>query len=266
MPVNSQSVACKTISVSFSPSDLARFDEEGYLVVRQMVNRDYCDQLVSLSRDQLQRQKAPVEYEADLHYPGAPASRKETGGETIRRLLQAQARDPIITQWVNDPALQGRLRQLLGDHLAMSLSHHNCIMTKHPDFSSDTHWHQDIRYWSFQRPELVNVWLALGREYPENGGMKVIPGSHRLDIDNSQLGPEQFFQANNNKNATLIEQSIDVELNKGDVMFFHCKTLHAAGRNQSSSIKFSAVFSFHAVDNKPLENTRSSTLPELIFP
>ena len=61
----------------------------------------------------------------------------------------------------------------------MSQAHHNCVMTKNPGYSSETHWHQDIRYWSFQQPELVSVWTALGREHKGNGCLRVLPGSHQ---------------------------------------------------------------------------------------
>jgi len=104
----------------------------------------------------------PVEYEADTRYDGAPTDRHAVGGRTVRRLLQAIARDTVFEQWATSPAITQRLHQLLGPRLAVSQAHHNCVMTKHPAFSSATGWHQDMRYWSFNRPELISTWLALG--------------------------------------------------------------------------------------------------------
>ena len=37
-------------------------------------------------------------------------------------------------------------------------------MTKQARYSSSTGWHRDSRYWHFQRPELISVWLALRDE------------------------------------------------------------------------------------------------------
>ena len=48
---------------------------------------------------------APIEYEADLRYPGAPESRQAEGGQTVRRLLSAYGRDPLYAQWATDPAI-----------------------------------------------------------------------------------------------------------------------------------------------------------------
>jgi phytanoyl-CoA hydroxylase len=54
-----------------------------------------------------------------------------------------------------------------------------------------------------------------------------------------------------------------VELEPGDVLFFHCRLFHAAGNNRSTLTKFSAVFSYHAADNAALPGTRSAGQPDI---
>ncbi|HAW32834.1 MAG TPA: phytanoyl-CoA dioxygenase, partial [Planctomycetaceae bacterium] len=95
---------------------------------------------------------------------------------------------------VNHPALVNRLSQLLGPDYVMPLAHHNCIMTKQPEFSSDTMWHQDIRFWSFERRELISVWVALGEENTDNGCLKVIPGTHRMTFEPHRLDERIFLR------------------------------------------------------------------------
>ena len=55
------------------------------------------------------------------------------------------------------------------------------------------------------------------------------------------------------------------EMNKGDVLFFHCRLLHSAGQNRTGLTKFAAVFTYHADDNHPLPTTRSASLPEILL-
>ena len=135
----------------------------------------------------------------------------------------------------------------------LSQAHHNCVMTKDPRYSSLTNWHRDIRYWSFERPELVSVWLALGRERDENGCLLVLPGTHAMDFAPHQLDDAQFLRtdAADNRRAARHGRS-RVELDPGDVLFFHCRLFHAAGRNQTDETKFSVVYTYHAADNRPL--------------
>ena len=129
----------------------------------------------------------------------------------------------------------------------------------------DTGWHRDIRYWSFQQPELVSAWLALGDEYPENGGLFVIPGSHQMEFGPGQLDERLFFRADSPENQELIATKRTVELQAGDVLFFDARTLHAASRNRTSETKYSAVFTFRPANNLPVAGTRSSSC-ELMLP
>lgn len=260
------SAAARQTGAGFTPDEQSRFQQEGFLILRGFAAPDQVATLRAIAEEHLQREIPPVEYEADLHYPGAPVSRAAEGGRTVRRLLQAQGRHPAFTQWINQPALLTRLHQLLGAELLMPLAHHNCIMTKQPRFSSDTGWHQDIRYWAFERAELVNVWLALGPEREANGCLRLVPGSHRADYARQRFDDAMFFREDLPENRAVLAHAVSAELDAGDVLLFHCRALHAATRNFSDQTKYSAVFTFRAGDNHPLPGTRSASLPELLLP
>jgi len=214
----------------------------------------------------LAAQIQPLEYEAQVKYPGAPASLEAPGGRTVRRLLQACAREKLYRDWATSPEVTQRLRQLLGGKLELSQAHHNCIMTKNPAFSSATGWHQDIRYWSFQKPELVSVWLALGPEHEENGCLWLVPGSHRMEFRPDQFDGDRFFRTDLEQNGRVIEANVAAELDEGDVLFFHCRLLHAAGKNRTALTKFAAVFTYHCAENLPLTGSRSASLPDIDMP
>ncbi len=250
----------------FSAEELHQFQQDGFVIVRRMAEAQLTDTMLEVAQAQLTAPVPPVEYEADVHYPGSPESRQAAGGETVRRLLQAHARHPVFTQWVCRPELVGRLQQLLGTPVVMPLAHHNCIMTKQPCYSSQTLWHQDIRFWSFERPDLVSVWLALGTESVENGCLSVIPGTHRLQFAADWFDAGTFLDPEQPQNRELIAKRVAVELSPGDVLFFHSRTFHAAGSNQTEGSKFSVVFTFRSVDNSPLPATRSASLPEMRLP
>lgn len=242
--------------------DFRHFAEHGYLIVRGLCPGDLCGALRSMSLDHLAQVWGPVEYEADVGYPGAPASRVAEGGNTVRRLLNACSRDAIFRRWATGSEVAAELRKLFGrDDVFMSQCHHNCVMTKHPGYSSATLWHQDIRYWSFDRPELISVWLALGSETASNGALKVIPGSHTLNLDRGRLDGALFLRSELPENQALIEQAVPVVLEEGDALFFHCRLFHAAGMNLTEEVKLSPVFTYHAGDNQPIPETRSARLP-----
>ena len=238
-----------------------QFRRDGFIVARGLAPAVLCEQMKALARRHLEGEVQPLEYEAQVRYPGAPASLDAPGGRTVRRLLQACARDSVYRDWATSQEIATRMRQLLNDEVQLSQSHHNCIMTKNPAFSSATGWHQDIRYWRFERPELVSAWLALGTEHEENGCLWLVPGSHKLAFGPKQYDDSLFLRDDSDDNRAILSGRVAAELEEGDVLFFHCRTLHAAGSNRTGLTKYAAVFTYHAADNPPLQGTRSAALP-----
>lgn len=246
------------VATALSERQIEQFRNDGYLIFKSMVPAQQCREMAAVANEHLRQGVAPLEYEAQVGYPGAPASLDSPGGKTIRRLRSAYHRDASFAQWARNPDMVAKLAVLLGEDVCLTLAHHNCVMTKHPDFGTATGWHRDIRYWAFTRPDLISVWLALGHEYAGNGALHFIPGSHRLQIAPDQLDELDFLKPDHPANQALFARGITPELQQGDVVFFHSGLFHAAGRNDSDSTKSSVVFAYHGQSNLPRAGTRSS--------
>ena len=248
----------------FDEASYARFSKNGYLIVKNLCEPQLIESMQRAIDRSLNPALAPLEYEADVHYPGAPDSRYAPGGDTPRRLLNAIARDDIFRSWAASSKVADHVRNLLrSEYIQVSQNHHNCIMTKFPGYGSETGWHQDIRYWSFDRPELVTSWLALGDEYQQNGSLSVIPGSHKMEFGRGQFDAALFFRTDVKQNRQLMESAQVLELSVGDVLLFHSRLLHSAGRNRTGTVKLSLVFTYHCADNRPISGTRSAEHPDI---
>ncbi len=214
--------------------------------------------------NELEHPQKPWELEAEVGYPFAPKDLSAVGGYTPRRLLQAYSRSPVFQRVAQDQRLKHLIQQLLpAQQVMLAQTHHNCIMTKLPQFSSDTGWHQDYRYWSFASSNLITTWLALGDENADNGGLRVIAGSHRLALSAEQFDGKQFFKADAPENKKLLSDAINITLKPGDLLCFHANLLHAATRNNTSEPKVALVFSYHDAKNAATPNTRSSLRPSI---
>ena len=247
------------------PTSLAAsaFERDGFFIVRGLAGGELIQEVRQSVLAALAPLMGPAEFEAEVGYPGAPAAIDADGGRTPRRLLHAVSRFPRLADWARSPKLKEELAACLEGAAVLSQCHHNCVMTKHPGYSSATLWHQDMRYWSFDRPELVSAWLALGEETGRNGALKVIPGSHRLNLDRGRFDRALFLRTDLPDNKALIRGAQEVALQPGDVLFFHCRTLHAAGVNRTGRVKLSCVFTYHAANNRPIPGTRSDQYPGL---
>jgi phytanoyl-CoA hydroxylase len=244
-------------------AQLARFHADGYLLLPGFASDAACGRMLDVTLDHLRRAVPPIEYEAEVGYEGAPSSLDAPGGRTARRLKAAWQRDAAYRDWASDARLIAMLRQLLEEDVVLSLAHHNCIMTKHPDYGTATGWHRDIRYWSFTRPDLISVWLALGEENEDNGALQFIPGSHRMPIAPQQMDALDFLRPEVPENQALFALGVTPQLKRGDVVLFHSKLFHAARRNDSDRMKASVVFAYHGKSNPPLPGTRSAASGEV---
>ncbi len=102
---------------------------------------------------------------------------------------------------------------------------------------------------------------------PRTGSLYLIPWyAYTLAIGRDRLD-EALFPAHRSlpENAALISQKVPAELEPGDVLIFHCRTFHAAGRNHTGQAKYSVVFTFRPNDNPPRPGTRSALMPELLL-
>jgi phytanoyl-CoA hydroxylase len=247
--------------------DAEAFAADGYLVLRGLIDPATCDAIAGEVEGSLHPVLGPAEFEADVGYPGAPASREAAGGDVPRRLLHAYSRFAALRSLVTGTRVARHLSAMMhSDRILLSQCHHNCVMTKFPGFSSATLWHQDVRYWAFERPELVSLWLALGAETADNGALRVIPGTHREILPADRYDGALFLREDLPENQALIARARTLELGKGDALFFHCRSFHAAGRNLTERVKLSGVFTYHTAANRPLPDSRSASYASIELP
>ncbi len=252
--------------MKLTEQEIAQFKADGYLIRRQLIDMALLNDLRHQVKLHLQLRIPPFELEAEVGYPKAPESVDAEGGQTIRRLLLAYSRDAAFREWAKNKVVKQILQQLLdSEQVYLVQSHHNCIMTKQPQYSSKTGWHRDIRYWKFSDDLLVNSWLAMGDENNANGCLKVLPGTQRLAVNADMVDKELFLNPQHPKAKALVEAAVDVELVAGDVLFFHAGLFHAANHNQTEQAKFSLVNSYHGAGNKPLANSKSTTYEEILL-
>jgi phytanoyl-CoA hydroxylase len=242
---------------------IATLRRDGFVVVPSFLPGDALDALRSVALGQLAARVPPLELEADLKYPGAPPSQQAAGGQTVRRLLDAYGRDPLFARWAVAAGVGDWMRAYFGEEVSMSRAHHNCLMTKHPRYGSLTGWHRDIRYWSFEREDLISVWMALGEETSDNGGLWFVPHSHAMTFGEGQFDAAKFFRLDRADNADIVRSAVSPRLAPGDAVFFHSNVLHSAGQNKSAAVKLSLVYTYHGLSNAPKPGTRSASKAEV---
>ena len=236
--------------MQLTPQQIKEFEHNGFILIRHFAEASRCDEIREVAKQHLIKMIEPIESEEEY-------LQHKSVNKTTRRLRQVYDRDPLFSTWMRNPKILPILKQLLGEEPVLLLAHHNSIMTKLPQVSSITSWHQDIRYWHFEDDRLLSVWLSLGDEYLENGLLEFIPGTHKMHFTPEQFDASSGFREDLPQNREIIKNRVHFELKKGDVVLFHAKTLHYAGKNSSNEAKISFVYSLRANSNHPITKTRS---------
>lgn len=99
-------------------------------------------------------------------------------------------------------------------------------------------WHQDGEYWPIEPLATCTVWIAIDDSTPENGCLRVIPGSHK---------PARLLQhetKHDSKNLALNQQLLETEfeeakasdivLKSGQISLHDVYLVHGSEPNQSS--------------------------------
>lgn len=240
----------KIKTMQLTQAQFNKFNKDGFIVLRDFAKSQLCDDILKKAKVHLKNKMVPIESEQE--YLG-----NDDSAITLRRLRQVYNREEIFKKWMTNPDIKDILKKVLGDTPVLVLAHHNSIMTKMPKISSRTFWHQDVRYWNYEDDNLVSIWLALGDEYLENGLLEFIPGSHKMSFRKDQFDEQSNFIDNHPKNKKLIQTKVHSDLHKGDVVLFHCKTLHHASKNITNEPKISFVYTVKGLHTKPIKNTRS---------
>ena len=253
-----------------SKKQLKSYNKNGYIILRGFLSKSKCNKILKVAKKHLKNKIEPIESELDYKIKSKKQRVSLTDYNTIipstpRRLRGAYDRDMVFRKWMKNKKIRHILKQILSDTPTLILAHHNCIMTKMPKTSSKTMWHQDIRYWSYQNDNALSVWLALGKENTKNGSLSFIPKSHKMKFSKKCFDSKDYFDSKYPNNKELIKTKISSKLKKGDVVIFHCKLLHSAGKNKTNKAKLSFVYSIKGAKNNAIDNTRSSYFKEIVL-
>lgn len=173
-------------SLELTSKQLQQYDEEGYLFPIRVLDAEEVAVLREAVEEHLSEKIQSERYEltdpvvvkraadgATLEYDESANSEKPT---TLPFLFNLWKSDDRFKRVGLDRRISDVARQLLrSDDL---LLFEDNVVSKTPGYGTLS-WHQDYSYWPIATPTAVTVWIALDDVGPDNGGMQVVPGSHK---------------------------------------------------------------------------------------
>jgi ectoine hydroxylase len=190
----------------------------------------------------------------------------EKQSREIRSIFEVHRISPMIAELVRDSRIAGRARQLLGSDVYVHQSRVNFM----PGFrGKGFYWHSDFETWHAEdgmpAPRAVSMSLALTDNYPFNGGLMVMPGSHRQFVPCVGQTPADHYK------ESLKEQEIGVPSQEnlaalaavhgidqftgsaGSALWFDANIMHGSANNITPFPRSNIFVVFNSVDNELVE-------------
>lgn len=175
-------------------------------------------------------------------------NQEQISGLPPREHYIVMAQTHILLRWVfrmvSHPNVLDAVESVLGPNLIVWGSQ---WFPKMPGDKTYISWHQDATYWGLHPPNVATAWIAVTESSPENGCMRVLPGSHHGPLlpqvetyaqDNAlSRGQEIAVKVDDSRAADLI-------LQPGEMSLHHIGIVHGSNANKSAKPRIGLAVRF----------------------
>ncbi len=194
------------------PSVKAQYERDGYVLFPNVLDADLIQ-------------------EASDHVAWLQEKNPDLRPEQFHNWLMTN--DPFWVRLISDDRLLDIAEQFIGPNIALFASHY---ISKPPYDGQPVLWHQDGSYWPLEPMEVITLWLAVDDSDTENGCMRVIPGTHTLDLQEMKPRTDVANVLSSGMDPEMVDESkaVDFILKAGGVSVHHPNIIHGSNANNSS--------------------------------
>ncbi|MGW6024968.1 ectoine hydroxylase [Streptomyces sp. NPDC055099] len=236
--------------------ELAGFDRDGFLAIDQLITPDE----VSVYHAELSRLIDDPTMRADERSIVEPRSQE------IRTIFEVHKISELFAKLAADPRVVGRARQILGSDVYI---HQSRINVKPGFGASGFYWHSDFETWHAEdglpNMRTVSVSIALTKNHDTNGGLMIMPGSHKTFLGCEGATPKDNYKRSlqmqdagipSNETLTSLASDYGIRLftgEAGSATWFDCNAMHGSGDNITPFPRSNVFLVFNSVENTAVE-------------
>lgn len=235
-------------SRTINQSDVAFYRENGYLVVRDVLDAGQLKTLRGAVAELLAGARG-VTGNTDLydledsHKPDAPR---------VRRLKLPHRNHPAFGELIRSETLLRLMRPLLGDSVRLQTSKLNL---KSAGYGAPVEWHQDWAYYPYTNQDVLAVGVLLDDFTEDNGAMMVVPGSHLGPVYDHHSGGRFCGAMDPTTSGFDFGKAIKLIAPAGSITLHHARTVHGSAPNTSGASRNFLLYEAMAADAWPLAGT-----------
>ncbi|MEU6072787.1 phytanoyl-CoA dioxygenase family protein [Micromonospora sp. NPDC047074] len=201
----------------------------------------------------------------------------EKGGKTVRAIHGCHRFDEVCAALTRHPQLVALAESILGGPVYV---YQFKVNLKQAREGAAWPWHQDFSFWhredGMPRPDALNIAILLDTIHEANGPLTVIPGSHRLglqdqyaDGDDAQrsdwrrhVSSDLTYTVTPERAGKLADELGTQRITgpAGSMHAFHPSIVHSSSNNESADRRALLLITYNAVRNSPPAPTRPEFL------
>ncbi|MFE1984916.1 phytanoyl-CoA dioxygenase family protein [Streptomyces mirabilis] len=220
------------------------FEENGFVVVRGLFSGAEIDELCAEFAALHAAGPVPGHFE-----PRATGATGAAGGggpvdplDAHPRVMHPHRINELSLRRLLDPRLRRILETLLGEEVLAAQS----MFYFKPPGARGQALHQDNFYLRVEPGTCVAAWIACDAIDRENGGLEVVPGTHRMDLFCPEEADAELSFVREYVPPPPGLAVVPVDMAPGDVLFFNGSLVHGSGPNRSAD-RFRRSFIGHYV-------------------
>lgn len=193
----------------------------------------------------------------------APEIVREPGGTEIRSIFAVHESNDEFRSL----SMHRKLRRIVDYLLGSGVYVHQSRINFKPGFrGKEFYWHSDFETWHVEdgMPSMraLSCSIALDDNYPFNGPLMVVPGSHKTFVScvgrtpddhyKQSLRKQEYGVPDNDSLAKLVKDGgIDTPVGKaGSIVLFDCNLMHGSNSNITPFSRNNIFLVFNSIENR----------------
>jgi hypothetical protein len=182
---------------------------------------------------------------------------REGGALSHRTNMKPHLLVPWLNELIRHRTILDAVEDLIGANI---LAWSSGFFTKGAGDPRFVSWHQDSTYWGLSEPDVVTAWLAFTPSSVEAGCMRVIPGTHGLQLDHSDTHAEANMLSRGQEVKAEVDESkaVDIVLKPGEISLHHVRLIHGSPPNRADHRRIGYAIRYIPTHIRQLSPVRDS--------
>ena len=229
------------------------FKEKGFCLEKNVFTPDAV-QILSLEFDRIVSQLQRSGEYINARWGSELTKDIEQSDTQVIHTHNVQSYSAEMMNMIQDERLLDTAEKLIGQDIIL---HHSKLFLKPPDKGSAFPLHQDWSYFPTEKNSMIAAVVHLSESDERMGCMRIVPGSHKLGKVEKTDG-HSFVKGIHDRYQ--LEDAEPIIAEPGDVVFFHCCSLHGSMQNVSKRPRKTVLVQLYSGSDRVVDGNRHTNV------